>query len=95
VWITDSRQASAEHFQQFAEFLPLSHRRPTPIAVTPLTVALAKWSTTTGSAAMEAASLFYRRRRPDCGGCGFAGWAATGGKPKATDTAAARMAGTI
>jgi hypothetical protein len=36
------RQPVPKHFQQFAEFLPLSHRRPTPIAVTPLAVAITK-----------------------------------------------------
>jgi hypothetical protein len=52
------RQPVPKHFQQFAEFLPLSHRRPAPITVAILTVALAKWSTATGSAAVEAASPF-------------------------------------
>src|SRR5262249_53208966 len=56
-------QPGAKHFQQFTEFLPLNCRRPAAIAVAISAVALANRSAATGSAAVEAASPFFRRRR--------------------------------
>jgi hypothetical protein len=47
-----SSQASAEHFQQCAEFLPLRNRSLGPLAVPVLPVALARRAATAGCAAV-------------------------------------------
>ena len=46
-------QASAEHFQQCAEFLPLRNRGLGPLAVTVLSVALARRPAATACAAVQ------------------------------------------
>ena len=54
-------QASAEHFQQCAEFLPLRNRGLGPLAVTVLPIALASRGTATACAAVQSTALFFRR----------------------------------
>jgi hypothetical protein len=49
---TCSRQASAEHFQQCAEFLPLRNRGLGPLAVTVLAIPLARRGAATVRAAV-------------------------------------------
>jgi hypothetical protein len=56
-----SGQASAEHFQQCAEFPLLRNRGLGPLAVTVLPIPLARRAATTVCAAVQStASLFYR-----------------------------------
>jgi hypothetical protein len=60
---TYSCQASAEHFEQCAEFLPLRNRGLGPLAVTVLSVPLARRAAATGRAAVQSAAAFFRRWR--------------------------------
>ena len=62
------RQASAKHFQQCAEFLPLRNRGLGPLAATVLPVALARRSTATAIAAQGPPSMLpatFRRTFDD------------------------------
>jgi len=56
-----SCQASAEHFQQCAEFLPLRNRGLRPLAVTVLPIALARRGTATACAAVQSTARLFRR----------------------------------
>jgi hypothetical protein len=55
----NSRQPSAEHFQQCAEFLPLCNRAHGPLAVTVLPVPLAKRAAATACAAVQRERPFF------------------------------------
>ena len=59
-----SSQASAEHFQQRAVFLPLRNRGLGPLAVTVLPIALARRAAATACAAVQLAAPLFRRWRP-------------------------------
>jgi hypothetical protein len=56
-----SRQASAEHLQQSAEFLPLRNCRLGPLAVTVLPIALARRAAATACAAVQSTAPLFRR----------------------------------
>ena len=56
-----SRQASPEHFQQCAKFLPLRNRGVGPLAVTILPIALASRGTATSCAAVQSTTSLFRR----------------------------------
>jgi hypothetical protein len=56
-----SCQASAEHFQQCAEFLLLSNRGLGPLAVTVLPIALARRAAATVCAAVQPTASLFRR----------------------------------
>ena len=59
------RQASAEHFEQCAEFLPLRNRGLGPLAVTVLPVPFARRAAATACAAVQsAAALLVARLSP-------------------------------
>src|SRR5260221_14613202 len=58
---TYSCQASAEHFEQCAEFLPLRNRGLGPLAVTVLPIPLARRATATDCAAVQ--SMFNPANR--------------------------------
>jgi hypothetical protein len=64
--VTHSSQASAEHFQQCAEFLPLRNRGLGPLAVTVLPISLTRRAATTPCAAVPSAASFCRRRPSIC-----------------------------
>jgi len=54
-----SNQASAEQFQQRAEFPPLRNRALGPLAVTILPIALASRGTATSCAAVQSTAPFF------------------------------------
>jgi hypothetical protein len=58
---TCSRQASAKHFQQCAEFLPLRNRGLGPLAVTVLPVPLARRAAASACAAVQSTAPLFRR----------------------------------
>src|SRR5262249_36824056 len=58
---TCSAQASAEHFQQCAEFLLLRYRGLRPFAVTVLPISLARWAAATACAAVQSTVALFRR----------------------------------
>jgi hypothetical protein len=60
---TYSCQASAEHFQQCAEFLPLRNGGLGPLAVTVLPIPLAGRPAATACAAVQSTAAFFRRWR--------------------------------
>src|SRR5215467_12257024 len=62
--VTHSPQASAEHFQQCAEFRPLRNCGLGPLAVTVLPVALARRSTATACAVVQSTAPLFCRWRP-------------------------------
>src|SRR5262252_5763095 len=57
-------QASAEHFQQCAEFLPLRNRGLGPLAVTVLPIPFARRAPATPCAAVQSTVAFFRCWRP-------------------------------
>ena len=59
-----SRQASAEHFQQCAEFALFRNRGLGPLAVTVLPVALTRRAAATLCAAVQSTAPLFRRWRP-------------------------------
>ena len=59
-----SRQASPEHFQQCAKFLPLCNRGVGPLAVTILPIPLARRAAATACAAVQSTAPLFRRWRP-------------------------------
>ena len=59
-----SCQASAEHFQQCAEFLPLRNRGLGPLAVTVLPIPFARRGTATACAAVQSHAALDRGRVP-------------------------------
>ena len=58
---TYSCQASTEHFEQCAEFLPLRNRGLRPLAMTVLAIALARRAAATTCAAVQSAAPLFRR----------------------------------
>jgi len=62
--VTHSSQASAEHFQQCAEFLPLRNRGLGPLAVPVLPIPFARRAAATACAAVQSTAPFFRRWRP-------------------------------
>src|SRR6516165_265286 len=58
---TCSCQASAEHFEQCAEFVPLRNRGLGPLAVTVLAIPLARRGTATVRAAVYSTASLFRR----------------------------------
>ena len=62
-----SCQASAEHFQQCAEFLLLRNRGLRALAVTVLPIALARRAAATACAAVQSTAAFFAKEEPrDC-----------------------------
>jgi hypothetical protein len=57
-----SRQASAEHFQQCAEFLPLRYRGLGPLAMTVLPIPLARRAAATACAAVQSTAPLFEQR---------------------------------
>jgi hypothetical protein len=57
-------QASAEHFQQCAEFLPLRNRGLGPLAVPVLPIPFARRATGTACAAVQSTAPLFRCWRP-------------------------------
>jgi len=61
-----SCHASAEQFQQCAEFVPLRNRGLGPLAVPVLPIPLARRGTATACATVQSTAALFRRWRPAC-----------------------------